>query len=209
MNKATKVYRRLLKEYPDAKCMLEYETPFQLLISTVLSAQATDKSVNQVTVNLYKEYSDLKAFLTLSREQIEEKIRKIGLYKNKSKSIYNLCKELKSLYNGEVPNTMEELVKLSGVGRKTASVVMAEAFKIPALPVDTHVFRVSRRIGLSNSNTADKVSNDLMNELEQKNWIKAHHLFITHGRQVCIARNPKCENCVLKDICEFYSEVNI
>ncbi len=168
MNKAEKIYFKLKEAYPDAKCELNYETPFQLLVSTILSAQATDKSVNAVTKDLYQEYPDLSAFSKLSIEEIEEKIKKIGLYKNKSKSIYNLCKELEALYQGQVPNTMEELIVLSGVGRKTASVVLAEAFKIPAFPVDTHVFRVSKRLGLAKGTTADKVSDELMKKLPSK-----------------------------------------
>ncbi|HBB28369.1 MAG TPA: endonuclease III [Clostridiales bacterium] len=203
MNKAEKIYFKLKEAYPDAKCELNYETPFQLLVSTILSAQATDKSVNSVTKDLYQEYPDLSAFSKLSIEEIEEKIKKIGLYKNKSKSIYNLCKELEALYQGQVPNTMEELIVLSGVGRKTASVVLAEAFKIPAFPVDTHVFRVSKRLGLAKGTTADKVSDELMKKLPSKYWINAHHLFITHGRRTCIARNPKCGECAIRDLCNF------
>lgn len=204
MNKAQKIYFKLKEAYPDAKCELNYETPFQLLVSTILSAQATDKSVNAVTEDLYKEYPDLNAFSKLTVEEIEEKIKRIGLYKNKSKSIYKLCMELEALYQGQVPQTMEELIVLSGVGRKTASVVLAEAFKIPAFPVDTHVFRVSKRLGIAKAATADKVSDELMKKLPSEYWINAHHLFITHGRRVCSARNPKCEECTLKDLCNYY-----
>lgn len=204
MNKAQKIYFKLKEEYPDAKCALNYNTPFQLLVSTLLSAQATDKSVNAVTYELYKEYPDLEAFSKLSIEEIEDKIKKIGLYKNKAKSIYNLCRELKVLYNGQVPKTMDELIVLSGVGRKTASVVLAEAFKIPAFPVDTHVFRVSHRLGLAKASTADKASDELMKKLPKKYWIDSHHLFITHGRKICSARNPKCSECVINDLCVYY-----
>lgn len=203
MNKAQKIYFKLKEAYPDAKCELNYETPFQLLVSTILSAQATDKSVNAVTEDLYKEYPDLNAFSKLSIEEIEDKIKRIGLYKNKSKSIYNLCKELEALYQGQVPKTMEELIVLSGVGRKTASVVLAEAFKIPAFPVDTHVFRVSKRLGIAKGATADKVSDELMKKLPSEYWINAHHLFIAHGRRTCAARNPKCEECSVKDFCKY------
>ncbi len=203
MNKAQKIYFKLKEEYTDAKCALDYQTPFQLLVSTVLSAQATDKSVNAVTEELYIDYPDLEAFSKLSMKEIEEKIKKIGLYKNKAKSIYNLCRELKDLYDGQVPKTMDELVVLSGVGRKTASVVLAEAFKIPAFPVDTHVFRVSHRLGLAKSSTADKVSDELMKKLPKKYWIDSHHLFITHGRRICSSRSPKCDECVLNDLCEY------
>lgn len=201
MNKAQTVYFKLKEEYPDAKCELEYQTPFQLLISTILSAQATDKSVNALTSELYEQFPDLESFSKLSLEDLEEKIKKIGLYKNKSKSIYNLCRELYALYDGQVPDSMEKLIRLSGVGRKTASVVLAEGFGIPAFPVDTHVFRVAKRLGLSKGKTADAVSDEMMKKLPKKYWINAHHLFIAHGRKICSARKPKCEECVLKDIC--------
>lgn len=208
MTKAEKVYERLKEDYPDAKCGLDYGTPFQLLVSTMLSAQATDKSVNQVTKDLYKEYPDLDSFLKLTQEEIEEKIKKIGLYKNKSKNIYKMCRELKERHNGEVPQNMEQLMSLSGVGRKTASVVLVEAFNIPAFPVDTHVFRITKRIGLASSSTADKVSDEMMTKLPKYKWHLMHHLLITHGRETCIAQNPKCHICSVKDICNYYKENN-
>ena len=204
MTKAEKVYELLKANYPNASCGLDYETPFQLLVSTMLSAQATDKSVNKVTVDLYKEYPDLESFLKLTQEEIEGKVKKIGLYKNKSKNIYKMCRELKQRHNGEVPKNMEQLMSLSGVGRKTASVVLVEAFNIPAFPVDTHVFRITRRIGLANGSTADKVSDEMMNKLPKYKYHLMHHLLITHGREICSAQNPKCELCSLKDICKYY-----
>lgn len=202
-SKAKKIYELLAAEYPDARCGLNYSTPFQLLVSTVLSAQATDKSVNKVTEELYRQYPDVDSFLTLSQEEIENKIRKIGLYKNKSKSIYNMVRELKDRFNKTVPKTMQELMTLSGVGRKTASVVLVEAFNIPAFPVDTHVFRVTRRIGIAISDTPDKVSDELMKKLPKKYYHLMHHLLIMHGREICSAQNPKCERCCLKAICNF------
>ncbi|MDD4781427.1 MAG: endonuclease III [Tissierellia bacterium] len=204
MAKAIKVYEILKEEYPDAKCGLDYHTPFQLLISTMLSAQATDKSVNKVTEDLYKQYPDLESFLTLTQEEIEEKIKKIGLYKNKSKNIYNMLRELEERFGGQVPKNMEDLMSLPGVGRKTASVVLVEAFNIPAFPVDTHVFRVTRRIGIASENTPDKVSDEMMKKLPKKYYHLMHHLLITHGRQTCTAQNPKCEKCCLKEICKYY-----
>ena len=206
MTKASKVYELLQEAYPNAKCGLYYETPFQLLISTMLSAQATDKSVNKVMDKMYKQYPDLDSFLTLTQVEIEEKIKKIGLYKNKAKNIYNMCRELKEKFQGEVPKNMEDLMTLSGVGRKTASVVLVEAFNIPAFPVDTHVFRITRRVGLSNENTPDKVSDDMMKKLPKYKWHLMHHLLITHGRETCIAQNPKCDNCTLNKICCFYKQ---
>lgn len=206
MTKASKVYELLQEAYPNAKCGLTYETPFQLLISTMLSAQATDKSVNKVMEDMYKQYPDLDRFLTLSQVELEEKIKKIGLYKNKAKNIYNMCRELKDKFQGEVPKNMEDLMTLPGVGRKTASVVLVEAFNIPAFPVDTHVFRISRRIGLSNGTTPDKVSDDMMKKFPKYKWHFMHHLLITHGRETCIAQNPKCGDCTLNKICNFYKE---
>ena len=204
MTKMEKVYESLKETYPDAKCGLDYGSPFQLLVSTMLSAQATDKSVNAVTNELYKEYPDLESFLTLTQEEIEKKIKKIGIYKNKSKNIYNMIRVLKEKYNGEVPKNMEDLMSLPGVGRKTASVVLVEAFNIPAFPVDTHVYRLARRIGLSNGTTADKVSDELMTKLPKYKWHLMHHLLITHGRQDCTAQNPKCEICSIKNLCNYY-----
>jgi len=204
MTKAEKIYELLKEAYPDAKCGLDYGSPFQLLVSTMLSAQATDKSVNAVTKDLYKEYPDLDSFLKLTQEEIEEKIKKIGLYKNKSKNIYKMLRELKEKYNGDVPKKMEDLMSLPGVGRKTASVVLVEAYKIPAFPVDTHVFRLTRRIGLAQGATADKVSDEMMTKLPKYKWHLMHHLLITHGRETCIAQNPKCEICNVKDLCNYF-----
>lgn len=206
MTKSEKVYELLKKDYPDAKCGLDYGTPFQLLVSTMLSAQATDKSVNAVTKDLYVEYPDIDSFLKLSQEEIEEKIKKIGLYKNKSKNLYKMLRELKERHNGQVPKNMDDLMSLSGVGRKTASVVLVEGFNIPAFPVDTHVFRLTKRIGLAKGSTADKVSDEMMTKLPKYKYHLMHHLLITHGRETCIAQNPKCEVCSLKEICNYYKE---
>lgn len=206
MTKAEKVYELLKNDYPEAKCGLDYETPFQLLVSTMLSAQATDKSVNAVTKGIYKEYPDLDSFLKLSREEIEEKIKKIGLYKNKSKNIYKMCRELKERHNGDVPKSMEDLISLSGVGRKTASVVLVEAFNIPAFPVDTHVFRLAKRIGLAKGSTADKVSDEMMSKLPKYKYHLMHHLLITHGREICTAQKPNCNDCIIRNICMYYKE---
>lgn len=206
MTKAEKVYELLKEAYPDAKCGLEYKTPLQLLISTILSAQATDKSVNSVTEELFIRYPDLDSFLTLSQEDLEQKIKKIGLYKNKSQNIFNTLRVLKDKYNGEVPKSMDELLSLPGVGRKTASVVLVEAFSIPAFPVDTHVFRVTRRIGLAVESTADKVSDEMMKKLPKYKWHLMHHLFITHGRTTCTAQSPKCNICMVNELCKYFKK---
>lgn len=209
MTKAEKVYDLLKEAYPDAKCGLDYSSPFQLLISTMLSAQTTDKSVNKVTENLYKEYPDLESFLKLSQEEIEEKIKQIGLYKNKAKNIYNMLRVLRDKYGGQVPKSMEELMSLPGVGRKTASVVLVEAFDIPAFPVDTHVFRVTRRIGLAEGNTPDKVSDEMMKKIPRYKWHLMHHLLITHGRIICTAQAPKCKACSIKVVCSHYKKTPV
>ncbi len=188
------ILEKLNECYPDARCELDYQSPFQLLIATILSAQATDKSVNKLTGTLFKDYPDLNAFLELTEMEISDIIREIGLYKSKSKNIHKLCQVLKNDYKGKVPETFEELVTLPGVGKKTASVVLSVAFGIPALAVDTHVFRVTRRIGLTKKDTPDKVADDLMTKIKKNKWIIAHHLFIFHGRRTCKARKPDCGN---------------
>lgn len=207
MTKTEKVYDLLKKAYPDAKCGLVFNTPLQLLISTILSAQATDKSVNKVTEELYMQYPDLDSLLTLSHEEIAQKIKQIGLYRTKSKNIYNMLRVLKNKYKGKVPKNMDDLMSLPGVGRKTASVVLAEAFNIPAFPVDTHVFRITRRIGIAKENTADKVSDEMMKKLPKYKWHLMHHLLITHGRTTCTAKSPKCKICNVNEICTYYKKV--
>jgi endonuclease-3 len=207
MTKTEKVYDLLKKAYPDAKCGLVFNTPLQLLISTILSAQATDKSVNKVTEELYMQYPDLDSLLTLSHEEIAQKIKQIGLYRTKSKNIYNMLRVLKNKHKGKVPKNMDDLMSLPGVGRKTASVVLAEAFNIPAFPVDTHVFRVTRRIGIAKENTADKVSDEMMKKLPKYKWHLMHHLLITHGRTICTAKSPKCKICNVNEICTYYKKV--
>jgi len=190
--------------YPDAKCELNHDNPFQLLISTILSAQTTDKKVNEVTKDLYKEYPDLKSFLKIERTDLENRIRKIGLYKNKSKNITELVKKLDSEFNGEVPRTMEELTSLPGVGTKTANVVMSNAFNIPAFAVDTHVFRVSNRIGLAKASTVEQTEKDLKQNVPKEEWILGHHLLIFHGRRCCVARNPRCDECKINTLCDYF-----
>ncbi|KYH29082.1 MULTISPECIES: endonuclease III [Clostridium] len=193
----------LEKIYPDAQCELIHENPFQLLIATVLSAQTTDKKVNQVTEKLFKKYKTPNDFAVLEQDELEKEIREIGLYKNKAKNIIGLCKMLIDDYNGEVPRTMEELIKLPGVGRKTANVVLSNAFGVPAIAVDTHVFRVANRIGIANSNNVEGTEEQLRNNIPMERWSKAHHLLIFHGRRTCAARKPKCENCPLAPQCKY------
>lgn len=190
--------------YPEARCALNYNTPFQLLIATVLSAQTTDKKVNEVTKKLFDKYPTSREFVKATQEELEQYIREIGLYRTKAKHILSLSNSINDEYNGEVPKTMEELVKLSGVGRKTANVVLSNAFGVPAIAVDTHVFRVSNRIGLAASNNVEGTEMQLMDIIPKEQWTKTHHLIIFHGRNICIARNPKCDICNLKGFCDFY-----
>lgn len=207
MKQRTKIILETLKElYPDAQCELNYETPFQLLVATILSAQTTDKKVNEVTKELFKEYPDVDAFLTLSIDELETRIKQIGLYRTKAKNLMIMCNQLKNNFNGEVPQTMEEIVTLAGAGRKTANVVLSNAFGVPSIAVDTHVFRVSNRLALADSDNVLEVEKQLQVELPKKEWSLAHHLLIFHGRRLCIARNPKCGECPLKSRCKYYKE---
>lgn len=204
MKQRTKEIINILKEtYPDAKCELNYETPFQLLVATILSAQTTDKKVNEVTESLFKDYPDLDAFLKITNDELEERIKQIGLYRNKAKNLILMFRQLKENFNGEVPKTMEGITSLAGAGRKTANVVLSNAFGVPSIAVDTHVFRVSNRLGLANSDNVLEVEKQLQKELPKKEWTLMHHLLIFHGRRCCIARKPKCEECPLNHICKF------
>lgn len=207
MKAKTKKILEILKEtYPDARCELNHESAFQLLVATILSAQTTDKKVNSVTESLFKEYPDLDSFLTMTSSDLEERIREIGLYRNKAKNIILMCHQLKEKFNGEVPNTMEELTSLAGAGRKTANVVLSNAFNVPSIAVDTHVFRVSNRLGLADSDNVLEVEKQLQKELPKKEWSFTHHLLIFHGRYCCIARRPKCEICPLTELCKYYKK---
>jgi endonuclease-3 len=197
----------LIKTYPAVKCALEFNSPYELLVSTILSAQCTDIRVNLITRELFKEYNTPQKMVTLSEEELCGKIKSCGLYKNKSKNILAASAILLNNYGGVVPNTMENLMKLPGVGRKTANVVLANAFGIPAIAVDTHVFRVSNRLGISKGKTPEEVEKGLMENIPKDLWSYAHHLLIWHGRTLCSARKPKCEECPLAPFCEYYAEL--
>ena len=205
MKARTKKIVEILKEtYPDAQCELNYETPFQLLVATILSAQTTDKKVNEVTETLFRDYPDVDAFLKLTNDELEERIKQIGLYRNKSKNLILMVRQLKEKFNGEVPDTMEGITSLAGAGRKTANVVLSNAFGVPSIAVDTHVFRVSNRLGLAHSDNVLEVEKQLQKELPQKEWTLMHHMIIFHGRRCCTARNPKCSECPLNTVCTYY-----
>jgi len=203
-DEALKVIEILKETYPNAKSGLKFTNPFELLIATILSAQCTDKRVNIITDRLFNKYKTPEDFLKLTPEELQEEIRECGLYRSKSKSILETCKILKEKYDSKVPETLEELMTLPGVGRKTANVVLSNAFLIPAIAVDTHVFRVSRRLGLSQGKNPDEVEKDLMKIIPEKDWQDAHHWLIWHGRRVCKAQNPNCLNCSLSEECSFW-----
>ncbi|MCL6495123.1 MAG: endonuclease III [Ignavibacterium sp.] len=196
-----KIFDLLKEEYPDAKIALNFSNPFQLLVATILSAQCTDQRVNIVTKELFKKYKSPKDFLNVSDEELEKDIFSTGFYKQKAKSIKACCKALIEKHNGKVPADFDELVKLPGVGRKTASVVAGNAFGIPAIAVDTHVKRLSNLLGFVDTDNPDKIEMRLKELLPEEYWIISSHLLATHGRKVCIANRPKCELCVIAKYC--------
>ena len=203
-----KILDILEQTYPDAECELNYTNAFELLIATILSAQCTDVRVNKVTEELFKKYNKPEDFAKLSTAEISEEIKSCGLFKSKAQKIKETSVILCSNYGGEVPDKMEELVKLPGVGRKTANVVLSNAFGVDAIAVDTHVFRVSNRIGLVKTDTPEKTEFELMKVLPKKRWSKAHHLIIFHGRRICKARKPECNVCPIVEYCDYYQEGN-
>ncbi len=196
------ILKILKKLYPDVKCALEHETPLQLLISTILSAQCTDKRVNMVTPFLFQKYKNAKEFACAKREELEEMIRTTGFFRSKAKSIQETCRQISNEFHGEVPQTMEQLTKLRGVGRKTANVVLGTAFgKNDGVVVDTHVGRISRRLGLTKQKDPEKVERDLMKQIPRKEWTMFSHRLIWHGRKVCKALKPNCPECGLAGVC--------
>jgi endonuclease-3 len=199
---ALEVFSRLKRAYPHARTELDYETPLQLLMATILSAQCTDKRVNMVTPQLFRTFPTAVSLAHAPPEELEEIIRSTGFFRNKTKSLIGLGKALVERHNGEVPDSMDALVKLPGVGRKTANVIMGNAFrKNEGVVVDTHVGRLSLRLGLTKQTDPVKVEQDLMPLFPREDWALLAHLLIFHGRRVCFARSPNCEMCVLNDIC--------
>jgi len=195
--RAQLIMDELAKLYPDARPELNFSNPFETLIATILSAQCTDKRVNQCTAKLFPLYPDAFAMAKLMPEELEPHIKECGLYRNKAKNIIAACRGLVEKYNGVVPQNREELMALPGVGQKTAGVVLMAAFGDPQIPVDTHVFRVSRRIGMADADTPEKVEIQLREILDRDIWIYGHHLLIWHGRRICHAQKPECDKCPL------------
>ncbi len=204
-NFAKKIFDILKKKYPKVKPALEYSNPFELLISTILSAQCTDERVNIVTEKLFTKYRNPQDFINADVEELEKDIFSTGFYKQKAKSIKACCAELIKNHKGKVPADFDELVKLSGVGRKTASVIAGNAFGIPSIAVDTHVKRLSNLLGFVDSQNPDKIEMQLKELLLESYWINASHWLATHGRKICIANRPKCLECVLADLCPSYN----
>lgn len=184
-------------------CYLNYETPWQLLIAVILSAQCTDNRVNQVTKELFVKYDSLNAFANASHKELEADIYSIGFHKNKSKNIISTCKKLINDFDGKVPNTLDELLYLDGVGRKTANVILGNIYDIPSIVVDTHVKRISNRLGLTKETNPEKIEYDLMSILPQEHWILFNIQIISFGREICYAKNPKCNECKLRNYCEY------
>lgn len=199
---AAQVLHLLKQEYPDAHCELDWETPLQLLVATILSAQCTDVRVNLVTKTLFQKYSAPEDYLVVPEEELQNDIRSTGFYRNKTRSIRGACARIIEEYHGEVPQTMEELLTLPGVARKTANVILGTAFNTASgIVVDTHVLRLSYRIGLSKEKDPKKVEKDLMKLFPRDDWITAGHVIVWHGRRVCYARKPNCGGCTLQEIC--------
>ena len=207
--KAKKVLDILEKEYPDARIALNFKTPLELLIATILSAQCTDERVNKTTPALFKRYKKAKDYAETDRKELEGYISSINFFRNKAKSIQGCCKKIDDEFGGEIPNTLEKLITLPGVGRKTANIVLGGAFGKDAIAVDTHVKRVSNRIGLSFSQDPDKIEEELCKTIPQKRWTKATNLLILHGRNTCLARKPKCKICKVKGYCNYFNNVVI
>ena len=202
---AQKIFSLLKKEYPGVKPALEYNSAFQLLISTILSAQCTDERVNIVTKSLFKKYKVPKDYLKVPDEELEKDIFSTGFYRQKTKSIKKCCEALIKNYDGKVPTDFEALTELPGVGRKTASVVAGNAFGIPAIAVDTHVKRLSNILGFINSNDPGKIEMKLKELLPEKDWINSSHYLAAHGRKICVARKPHCLMCILGDLCPSFN----
>ncbi len=197
------IIKILSKEIPDSRIALKFSNPFELLIATILSAQCTDVKVNQVTAGLFKKYRSARDYAEVDSKELEEDIRPTGFYRNKAKSIQKCCQELVNRFGGEVPRTLEDLVTLPGVGRKTANVILGNAFGVPGIVVDTHVHRVSQRIGLTKNDDPVKIEFDLMEIVPKEEWTHFSNLLIWHGRKTCVARKPLCEICPIRKLSDY------
>lgn len=204
--KSQNVLNELARLYPDAQPALKFSTPYELLVAVILSAQCTDERVNKVTEILFEKHNTPEKILSLSQPELEKYIFSCGFYRNKAAHILSASRDIVEKFNGEVPSTLEELKTLAGVGQKTANVVYAVAFGGDAIAVDTHVFRVSNRLGIAKGNTPGKVEEGLCTAFPKSEWSKAHHYLIYHGRRVCHSQRPDCASCTLKPLCEYYNK---
>lgn len=200
-NEIDEVLDILEDTFPEAKVQLDHSNPFELLIATILSAQCTDVRVNKVTKDLFKDLKKPEDYINIGKEELGDRIRSCGFFNTKSNNIIETCKKLIENFGGNVPDNMEDLVTLPGVGRKTANVVLSVSYGVPAIAVDTHVFRVTNRIGIVDESDVFSTEDSLMKKIKKSRWSKAHHLFIFLGRNICKARNPNCEICSLNKIC--------
>lgn len=201
--RAQAIFERLKKAYPDARCSLDYKTPLELLVATVLAAQCTDERVNIVTKTLFKKCRRAQDYVAAPRAELEESIKSCGFFRQKAKSIVNACTRIISEYGGKVPATMDELLTLDGVGRKTANVLLGECFGTPGIIVDTHVRRLSNRLGFTKSDDPVKIEQDLMKIWPREHWTLFSHNLVFHGRKICAARAPKCSECSIADLCPY------
>lgn len=199
--RARTVLARLRREFPDAKCALDHETPHQLLVATILSAQCTDARVNLVTKELFKKYPDVEAFARADLAEMERDVKSTGFFRMKARAVVEMSRDILLQHGGEVPRTMEELTKLRGVGRKTANVVLGNAFGIPGVVVDTHVSRLSKRLGFTREIDPVKIERELGEIFPRSDWTLSSHLLILHGRRTCRARAPRCPECAVRDLC--------
>lgn len=205
-SQAAEVNARLGSRYPDAKCELDFSTPFELLVATVLSAQSTDRRVNAVTRELFASYPDAAALAESDRGEVERIIGPVGFFRNKTTSIIGLSRRVLDDFDGEIPSTLEELVTLPGVGRKTANVVLGDAFGVPGITPDTHLIRVSNRLGWVASTKPDVVEREVGELFDRRDWVTLNHRIIWHGRRCCHARKPACGACVVAELCPAYGE---
>ena len=201
------ILNTLQKAFPDAHCELEFNSPFELLIATILSAQCTDERVNKVTASLFTDANTPETMIALGQLELENKLRSLGLFRTKAKNIIAACEVLVGEYQGQVPAELALLRQLPGVGRKTANVVVSNAFGIPAIAVDTHVFRVAHRLGIAHGKTPERVEEELMKLFPRETWSLVHHLLIFQGRRICVARKPHCEECPVSRICQFFNNI--
>ena len=199
--RAEEVVRLLKNKYPDSKCSLNYSNPHELLVATILSAQCTDHRVNQVLPGLFKKYSSIEAFAFANLNELSQDIYSCGYHNQKAKSIQGSSLAILNDHAGEVPKTMEELIKLPGVGRKTANCILGECFNIPSMVIDTHMIRIMNLLEFATSKNPKKIELELMEVFNKRDWVKLTHMVIDHGRAVCIARRPQCDQCVLQDLC--------